>query len=304
MEDENSPVNKQKIPNEYVGVDKNDVTRSENHDPSYVSDVEHYEKRDTESPLQYKAFLLYAMMSSKKRSYRKCAEAIGKSDFWARKLAKKQDWTERINKEKSQADRRAFKAYCGRCVSEMTHGELRSVSRNMRFDPLAAFQKLNPELEAVTRPRLAVAEDESPVVHAVAKAMNDVETEVAKANDVDKRKQAIEKQTKVVQAVIGRGIEALKDGSMNISARDMKSFLELEQVVMGFTTDTEGKTHGTESVRVKFARDQGDDILVALRKDNADITTIVQALWDQREQQKQHDIEVEAERKRLMEELG
>lgn len=186
----------------------------------------------------------------------------------------------------------------------MTHVELRAVSRAMRFDPIASFQKLNPALEAVSRPRIAPVEDESPVVQAVAQAINDVETEVAATNTVDERKRLLEEQKKITRAVIGRGVEGLKDGSMKISPKDLQNFMVMSQELYGFSFDEGGKARGVESVRVRFAREQESDLLVALRKDTKDINTIIQALWDQREQAKQHDIEVEAERKRLMDELG
>ena len=186
----------------------------------------------------------------------------------------------------------------------MTQKELRSVSRNARFDLLAAFQKLNPELEAITRPRIVESEEQSPAVQAVAKAINDVEDEMTSANTDDERKELLKTQKRIANAVIGRGVEALKDGSMRISPKDLQNFLVMQQELFGFSFDQGGQVRGTESVRVKFAREQGDDILTALRKDIQDQSTIAQALWDARQQAKEHEEQTEQERKRLMNELN
>lgn len=304
MKDDNTPDTKQEIRAEFQGKDKNDLARPENRETPMPSEVPLLPMLTNESAVEYKAMLLWLVQKKKKRSFRKVATALGISDFKVRNLAKKHDWEARGKELGAQVARRAFSVYLEKCVSPGSLDELKTVAPNAPFDLLSALARRSPKKLEVIRPRLVPDEKVSPAVAVMAEHVAEAEAQIVAETDGAKRKKAIQDQQKIVKAVIGRGVEALKDGSMKISARDMKSFLELEQVVMGFTTDTEGVARGVESVRVKFARDQGDDLLVALRKDHMDQATILQGLWDQREQAKLHDEQTEQERKRLMEELG
>lgn len=304
MQDDNTPDTKQEIKGEFQGKDRNDLARDENRETPLPNEKPLLPRLANESPADYKAMLLYLVQKKKKRSYRKVALALGISDFKVRSLAKKNDWDLRGKDLGAQVARRAFSVYLETSVNPGSLDELGAVAINAPFDILGALARRSPKKMEVIRPRVVPDEKMSPGVQAMADHVAETEAQIATETDDSKRRKTIDKQQKVVQAVIGRGVEALKDGSMSISARDLKSYLELEQLVMGLNSDTGGQVRGVESVRVKFSRDQGDDLLVALRKDAADINTILQALWDQREQAKQHDIEVEAERKRLMEELG
>ena len=300
MEDDNNPLNKGYKSSDLTGKRKHDVARNENHDTPLHSPAEHFQKRDTESPEMYRAFLLFAMQKSKKRSNRKVADAMEKSDFLIRKWRKQHDWEARINKESAQADRRAIKAYVGRCVGVYTPRELAAVSRNCRFDPLAVLAKEAPRKAEIVKPRLMPVETVSDTVKAVAQQVVDAEEAVHTATSDQERNKAIADQKKIVRAVIGRGIEGIKDGSMKVSSRDLMAYLELQQRVLGFGQDNGVAVQGVESVRVKMARDQGKDVFSALGKDLVELRSMWDLINEKRAQDEVHQEQVEAERAELL----
>ena len=300
MEQDNNPLDKGYKSTGLEGKRKHDIARSENHDTPLHSPAEHFQKRDTESPEMYRAFLLFAMQKSKKRSNRKVADAMEKSDFLIRKWRKQNDWEARINKESAQADRRAVKAYVGRCVGVYTPRELAAVSRNCRFDPLAVLAKHAPVKAAAVKPRLVPEETVSDTVKAVAQQVVDAEQAVQAATTDTERSQAIADQKKIVRAVIGRGIEGIKDGSMKVSSRDLMAYLELQQRVLGFGADDGATVQGVESVRVKMARDQGKDIFAAMGKDISELRSMWDNINDKRKQDKVHQEQIEEERATLL----
>ena len=303
MDENNTESESQHVPLEFTGKPQHDIARTENADPDTEIGSSAIDRLSGESPEEWRAMLLWGMVKTKKRSFRLTAKAMDKSDFWIRKLYKKHTWDSRIKSFGAWGDHNCLKTYCLKSVHVNSHEELAHVDRHCRKSPIAALGKYAPELKAILKPRIVPDEQPSPITRAVAQAINDVEAEVQGVNTVDVRKDLLEEQKKITRAVIGRGVEGLRDGSMKIGPKDLQNFMAMAQELHGFSFDEGTGARGTESVRVKFARDQGEDILVALRKDHRDHATILQQLWDMKQQDSAHKEVMEAERAKMLADL-
>jgi hypothetical protein len=76
-------------------------------------------------------------------------------------------------------------------------------------------------------------------------------------------------------------------------------FLEAQQKMAGLD-GSENKIAGDESTRVRKARDEGEDVLIALRMDLRDSMVLADSLLATQKQAEENDLEAEAERQRLI----
>jgi hypothetical protein len=121
----------------------------------------------------------------------------------------------------------------------------------------------------------------------------------AAREDAEGREKMIKQQRQIVDGVIASAVKNLRDGDLKVTSRDLLLFLEAQQKMAGLDGSDKGLA-GEESTRVRKAREEGDDVLIALRTDLRDSMVLADCLIASSKQAEENDLESEKERQRLI----
>jgi hypothetical protein len=113
------------------------------------------------------------------------------------------------------------------------------------------------------------------------------ETVREEAADPAKRRARVEDYKQLIRGTLGVYAKDLVGGKVKVTPRDAVLLIELEQA-LAEAPKVEGGRGPVESVRVRTARENGDDLLDALGQDLAEQAVILSALRQKRAQEVAH----------------
>lgn len=220
-------------------------------------------RRERETEVGHRAFLLWAMQDPERRSVRACGRAVARSEACLREWRGKHEWDARVASLGSLVTVKASVAYRLLYYGEMRLREIVEVesllpSPFLPDTPIPPGATLGEQVSEAVRPR---------------------------ARDEDARKQREEEQRKrhlaLVDGAIGLVAKRIAAGEVKVSLRDVPLLLDLRARMV-----TEALAPGqggavpvvVESVRVRYARESGGDVLAAMHDDALELATILGAL--------------------------
>ncbi len=209
----------------------------------------------------HRGFLLWGMQAANRRSYRAAGAAIGKGDSTIRYWSRRFDWPLRV--QQANADLACIHEYRRLYHDRHRDEEVMRVAELMRHDYHAP---------AVEQSAAAAAP-----MHA------DAEAAEREARD-RQRKQALELMRKLGGASLAKYAQAIQEGKVRVNRpSDLLDLAKLQQFLDGVERDdAQGRVVAgplaVESVRVRQARANGTNVLVAALEDVRDLEVVLHHL--------------------------
>lgn len=221
-------------------------------------------RREKETEVGHRAFLLWAMQDEERRSVRACGRAVARSEACLREWRGKHEWDKRAETLGDLATVKASIAYRILYYGSLKLREIVEVESLLPVPflpdtPIAAGSPLGEQVSEAIRPR---ARDED------AKG---------KQNEEQRRRHLA-----LVDGAIGLVARRIAAGEVKVSLRDIPHLLDLRSrmVVEGSSLSDRhgGGVLPIESTRVRFAREKGGDVLAAMHDDALELAAILGAL--------------------------
>ena len=203
----------------------------------------------------YRAFLLWAMQTPKKRAVRPVSKALEKAYPTVRDYSISWKWSERVSSITSDSEAQAIY----RRLYFQTYGmsEISMVEKNI-VAPVSVMGNM---------PR-----DIADAVDRTVKETNPPKSTVF-TNEV-KRKHLM-----LIDAAIGYVAQGIKTGDVRRSLRDIPLLMQLRSEITGDNKSKDGSGGVVlESVRVRDAKKNGGDVIEALYEDATELQAILYAL--------------------------
>lgn len=255
-------------------------------------------------PIDHAAFLLYCMQDplkcyADKRSINLTARALnGISDATIRrKLFRARKWEERIQEYGVGVDGAAWRQYSERYLATIGVDPIRRLAPYMQVDPLAP----TPEAAARMARTAAEAADDGDLSQMVLQAALDLQKSAVEEGPTERR-QFLENAKATIEGALGYIVEGLEKKRVSASVRDLLPLIEAYQGMIGFD-GIEESAGPRESVRVRLARDAGEDVLEALREDIAELDLITGLIAQKRDQDEEHEIRAKMDRLAMKERI-
>lgn len=220
-------------------------------------------RRERETEVGHRAFLLWTMQDAERRSVRACGRAVARSEACLREWRGRNEWDERA---RSLGDLATVKA---------------SVAYRLLYYPAMRLREI-VEVETLL-PSPFLPDTPVPLGATLAEQVSDAVR--PRTRDEDARKARDEEQRKrhlaLVDGAIGLVAKRIAGGEVKVSLRDVPLLLDLRaRMISEAVAPGEGGASPVvvESVRVRYARETGGDILAAMHDDALELATILGAL--------------------------
>ena len=214
-------------------------------------------QRERESERAHRSFLLWAMQAPESRNLSAAARAVGRSEATAREWRRRWEWTERVEALGEASDVAAVAAYREWYYPKW---KLREVVEVEDF------------LAAPFRPDAVVAPSVVSEVRAAIRGDGKREAEV------EARRKARRRHRALVDGALGLVAKRVAAGEVRVSLRDIPTLLDLrERLDDGVPGGGSGGVV-VESVRVRLARERGEDLVGALYEDAVELVAILGAI--------------------------
>ncbi|MGI9554860.1 MAG: hypothetical protein ACR2M6_02695 [Vampirovibrionia bacterium] len=212
-------------------------------------------RRQKESEIAHRSFLLWAMQLPEKRNVRLTARAIDRSEATLRSFKKRWEWVDRA--KNMTADTAAQALYRKMYVSKFGTTSLEVIEHNIA----------TPISKVGTVPK-SVAE-------IVQKTIKTQKSEAKKKNPEDVMRQ---KHVGLIDAAIGYIAAGLRDGDVKVNLRDIPLLIQTRNSLLHLDDRNKSPELILESVRVRQAKDTGGDIVEAMIEDAEELTMILKSL--------------------------
>lgn len=212
-------------------------------------------KRDRESVRAHRSFLLWAMQEGDRRSTRAAGRAVGRSESTAREWRNRWDWVNRASDPLSEVKAQGV-------YRELYYPEYK----------LREIVEIEDRMAAPFMPDTPVS---SSVAESVAEA---IKPETRKDKEQARERKAKQRHVSLIDAALGYVAQQLQANEIRASLRDVPMLLRMRQELTGELLPQDGSFSVVESVRVKAAKANGDDVLDAMHADAIELTAILGAL--------------------------
>jgi hypothetical protein len=219
-------------------------------------------RRDRETEVGHRAFLLWAMQDPERRSVRACGRAVGRSEACLREWRGKHEWDGRADACGKLATVKASVAY-----RLLYYGE-------MRLREIVEVETLLPAPFLPDTPIPSGATIGDQVSEAIRPRKPDEDARRAKEQEQKRRHLAL------VDGAIGLVAKRIAAGEVKVTLRDVPLLLDLRARMTSEVGPGESGMAAVvvESVRVRSARESGGDLLAAMHDDALELCTILGAL--------------------------
>lgn len=215
-----------------------------------------------EKAKNHRAFLLYAMQSPTKRSLRCTAQAIGVSTPSICDWKEKFEWEKRMKSAGPAHD----------AIAQRTYQELYFAEIGMR------------EIIVVEKRIINVQSIISTTTKEIGSAVQETVKESQALINADRQETRFDDQMKAKHLdLVDRSIQyisdALQNGDVKVTLKDLPTMLELRDSLTGKAKDNENKGSVLiETIRVKDAKANGGDLIGAMLEDSKELVAIFSAL--------------------------
>jgi len=217
------------------------------------------QNRNGESTRAHRAFLLWCMQDSEKRSVRRTAEAVSRNESTLREWKKRWDWVARAEELGELSSLKATQAY-----RVLYYPEWR----------LREIVHIETLLETPFSPTAPIA----------ASVSDDVRKAIKKDNVSDAAEER-EKRTRrahvsLIDGALGLIAKRITAGDIRVSLRDIPALLQLRTELTNVQQTGEARNvlAPIESMRVRHAKATGGNIVAAMHADAEEICAILGAI--------------------------
>lgn len=217
-----------------------------------------FDRINGESDKAFRAFLLWAMQASDRRSVRAVGRAVGRAESTVREWRNRWRWNDRAKACAPLTDTKASAVYRAQYFEEYRLREIVEISDRMA---------------APFRPDM-------PIPSSVAESIRDATQPTGSSDDERKR----EKRTRrahmsLVDGALGLIAKRIAAGDVRVSLRDIPLLMQLRHE-LGGNSGGDGKSvlAPVESTRVRHAKASGGDIVRAMHEDAEELVAILGAV--------------------------
>lgn len=215
------------------------------------------DQQERESERAHRSFLLWAMQEPTVRNLSAAARAVGRAESTAREWRRRWGWDARVTALGAASDSQAIAAYRRWYYPKWKLREVVEVEEHLA----APFRP-----EAVVSPSVA------------AEVREQIRGTGPREAEVEARKKAKRRHMALVDGALGLVARRVAAGEVKVTLRDIPTLLDLRDRL---EDPAAAAGHGgvvVESVRVRLARERGEDLIAALHEDAQELAAILGAL--------------------------
>ena len=212
-------------------------------------------RRQRESEIAHRSFLIWAMQIPKKRNVRLTARATSRSEATLRDFKKRWEWEDRASDITSDVEAQTM--YRKLYVHKVGTKEIEVVEKNIA----------TPISKIGTVPRSVAA--------IVDKTIKHQERELKKK---DPEEEMRKKHIGLIDAAIGYIAAGIRDGEVKPNIRDIPLLLQMRNMILKVEEANKTPQIVLESLRVRQAKDTGTDIIEAMIEDAEELLMILKSV--------------------------
>jgi len=195
------------------------------------------------------------MQDNDRRSTRAAGRAVGRSESTAREWRNRWEWK-------------------SRAADTLSEVKAQGVYRKLYYPEF----KLREIIEIEDRMGAPFMPD-TPVSSSVAETVAEaIRPETRKDKEQARERKSKQRHVSLIDAALGYVAQQLQANEIRASLRDVPMLLRMRQELTGELLPQDGSFSVVESVRVKMAKENGDDVLDAMHADAIELAAILGAL--------------------------